>query len=104
MTVRVGDKVRIVAEHGGHGFEVGEVVMLTETHEGSFDFRADDLDGSDYWYVYKDEIEPIDAISATAPISTLCREKMEDHMGKGEYVRAVKWAQLAEQAEALENE
>lgn len=32
------------------------------------------------------------------------RERMEHHMSKGEYVRAVQWAELAEKAEVLENE
>ena len=57
MKYKVNDKVKIVACNHGHGFEIGEFVRITEVTE--INYRAEYLDGHDYWYVEDDEIAPI---------------------------------------------
>ena len=97
MTVKVGDKVRIVRyiddltvgkEYKVVGVDCGDPCVIDDVGERHF---------------IDDRYYTTGAPTAT-PISTQLRARMEDHMSNGEYVRAVKWAKLAEQAEVLENE
>ena len=57
MKYKIGDKVKIVAYKHGHGFDIGEVVIITEVNEDNY--RGEYLDGRDFWYVEDDEIAPI---------------------------------------------
>jgi hypothetical protein len=59
-------------------------------------------DDGRYIWLLSDAYEPITATHTT--ISAAIRERMEYHMSKGEYVRAVKWAELAEKAEEIDND
>lgn len=97
MTVKVGDKVLIThtdySEVSSYG--VGDIQLVMYVSD---DGRVLKL-GEEWFTFYPEEVEPI-----AATIAAQIRARMEEHMGKGEYVRAVKWAQLAEQAEELENE
>ena len=56
MKYKEGDKVKIVACKRGHGFDIGEVVRITEVNQ--VNYRAEYLDGHDFWLVGDDEIEP----------------------------------------------
>lgn len=49
---KVGDKVKIKKNLHGHGFEIGEKVIITKVNTG--DYRADNAD--DYWYVEDEEL------------------------------------------------
>lgn len=103
MTVKVGDKVRIVGNTASSCNKVGDVGVVTEV--GSIDCRiyVKGNDGRGNWS-YLSEVELVSDTPDTAQISTQCRDKMEECMGNGRYVKAVKWAQIAELVEALENE
>jgi hypothetical protein len=99
MTVKVGDKVRITGNRASSCNNVGDVGVVAEV--GDIDCRID-VDGGGHSgnWSYLNEVELIKDTTITSQI----RAKMEEHMSNGEYVRAVKWAQLAEQAEELEND
>jgi hypothetical protein len=59
----VGQIVKIIDSFNGHRFEDGELVRITEIHYGNYEdedgvfdeYRAEKLDGSDYWYIYENE-------------------------------------------------
>lgn len=55
---KAGDKVRIVAAKSGHRFPIGKIVRLVEYRQRSSDWKAEYLDGHDFWIITKDEIEP----------------------------------------------
>lgn len=57
LRFKVGDKVKIIANTGGHSFEIGEDVEIS--HLGEEDYRAFNKDG-DYWWVRCTDIEPIE--------------------------------------------
>lgn len=97
MTVKVGDKVRIVREK--EDLTVGKEYVVESIFTHSREVEIID-DVGDYNCIRSRYYEPI----TPTTISAQLRARMEEHMSNGEYVRAVKWAQLAEQAEALENE
>ena len=101
MKAKVGDKVRIIGNASGYGFDIGEVVRIIDCRDNASDYRAEFLDGSDWWYIRDDELE---LITTDDTISTQIKERMEEHMSNGEYVRAVKWAQVLEMVEGLEDE
>lgn len=54
-TVKVGDKVRVVASNCGHGFEIGEVVVVI----GAYDGRIKATDGIAKWLMTPEEYEPV---------------------------------------------
>jgi hypothetical protein len=53
----VGQLVRVIGEESA--FDAGEIVRITRVDEAD-GYRAEYLDGSDYWWVSEDEIEPFD--------------------------------------------
>lgn len=57
MKYKVGDKVRIVSTYYGHGFRIGEEVILTEFVEEEEAFMASNENGD--WYVTEKDVEPI---------------------------------------------
>lgn len=57
----VGAKVVIKKELGGHGFQIGEVVTITDKYnegKGSEHYRAENEDG-EYWWINDDEIKEV---------------------------------------------
>jgi hypothetical protein len=54
--LKVGDYAKIVTEPGDHEFPKGTIVKLVATCDDEYDFKAEYLDGSDYWYVYESDI------------------------------------------------
>lgn len=97
MTIKVGDTVRVTEDK--RDLTVGreyKVIIVDGVEVAVID------DAGDKHYLLPQHYTIVSTTDTT--ISTQCRERMERHMADGEYVRAVKWAQLAEQAEALENE
>lgn len=73
-SINEGDYVKIIDETGGHGFKIGEIVKIK--HKSSYDFTAEYLDGSDYWYVGADEIEKASEEEEVAQI----RAKQAEHV------------------------
>ena len=91
--------MRIIGNHSGSRNEIGEVGIVTEL--GSEDCRVQVDGGPSYsnWSEFS-EIEVIKDLFITTQIT----ERMERHMSDGEYVRAVKWAEIAEMVKKLEEE
>src|SRR5690606_8574116 len=54
--LEVGKKYRITKELHGHGFDVGDVVVVTGYDYGDGEYKVELLDGSDYWYIKPDEV------------------------------------------------
>lgn len=94
MTVKVGDNVMIVKDKDD--LTVGNGYTVVEVDYGE-PCVIDDV-GDRHFLI------PEFYTTLPEPLSTKIRARMEEHMTKGEYVRAVKWAQIAEQVEALEDE
>ena len=97
MTVKVGDKVRIVKCKDDLTKD-GEYNVI----EVDFGIPAVIDDVGDKHFLRSPYYTTVTRCSR--PISTQIRDRMEYHMSKGEYVRAVKWAQIAEQVKELEDE
>lgn len=57
--LEVGKQYRITKELHGHGFDVGDVVVVTGYDYGDGEYKVELLDGSDYWYIKPDEVEEI---------------------------------------------
>lgn len=53
--LKVGDYAKIVGVHAGHRFPIGEIVKISKVNPS--DYKAEYLDGSDYWYVRDEEVE-----------------------------------------------
>lgn len=54
-----GVKVEIIGNFGGHYFQKGDIVRIVEKadHEEDYGqgYKAEYLDGHDYWYIYENE-------------------------------------------------
>lgn len=57
--MKVGQEVRVVANTTGHEFEIGEIVKIASLLPNGEIEMAEKLDGSDYWYLDEEDIEPI---------------------------------------------
>lgn len=62
MKYKRGDMVRIVAEHGGHDFSIGETVRIIEVCTSIKDEHYYAVSNEDGWYVWPDEIAPVKAV------------------------------------------
>lgn len=77
MKFKVGDKVRIVDNTGGHEFDIGEVVTIAEILEG--DYRA--KNNYDSWYVGDEELELVeDTEGVVEP-----EDNLQDESGGGPF-------------------
>lgn len=57
----VGDRVEIVANAHGHKFEIGETVRIKEPYDSVlFDYKAESLDGRDWWFVANSDLKLIE--------------------------------------------
>jgi hypothetical protein len=56
MKLKPGDKAIIIGKKNGHGFQIGEVITITEVRDE--DYRGVNKKG-DQWYFRSDEIESI---------------------------------------------
>lgn len=62
MKYKVGDKVKIVSNtETNHGFEIGEIVLLTVVDSDGLPEKCHKLDMSDWWYVGAGEVGQIDS-------------------------------------------
>lgn len=60
MGYKVGDKVKIVQNTYNHSFGIGEIVVLSMKCANEEDvWKADSLDGTDFWYVKEADIAPV---------------------------------------------
>ena len=98
MTIKVGDMVRIIANTNSSRNKVGDVGKVVEMNDDIARVQVDGGPSMSNWSRF-DELEP-----ATPTILTTITDRMEQHMAAGQYVQAVKWAQVAEMVKELEDE
>lgn len=59
MTDYIGKKVKIIGNFGGHFFKNGEIVRIVDKEDYDQDYgqtyKAEHLDGHDYWYIHENE-------------------------------------------------
>lgn len=103
MTIKVGDMVRIVADTSGTINSVGDEGVVTEVSDCDARVQVDGMGTSANWSRFED-LELITPATTTPTILTTITDRMEQHMAAGQYVQAVKWAQVAEVVKELEDE
>jgi len=61
MNYKKGDQGRIIAEHGGHEFAIGQIVTITETEDQDdpLSMEPEAFKCDNKWWVNADEIELI---------------------------------------------
>lgn len=58
---KVGQKVRVISyEKSAHYFEIGEIVIVSALDVDGTILSAEKVDGSDYWMIDEEEVEPIE--------------------------------------------
>jgi len=57
--LEVGKQYRITRNLHGHGFDIGTVVVVVSADVQEGEYKAELLDGSDYWYIQPEEVEEI---------------------------------------------
>ena len=102
MTIKVGDMVRIVSDDNGSDNSIGDVGVVTEIYAGEARVKVDGGPSLVNWSRL-DELEPIGHTTTPTILATIT-DRMEQHMAAGQYVQAVKWAQVAELVKELEDE
>lgn len=55
----IGQEVKIIGNTSGHEFDIGETVRVKALGNGGEVESAECLDGSDYWFLDGEELEPI---------------------------------------------
>ena len=89
MKFKVGDKARVIANKSNHGFNIGEIVNITELR---LDDSAYDCCNNNYWWILGDEeLEPIGStivIKENTGIKDFAIQVvkyLEDHYGEHNY-------------------
>lgn len=55
-----GKEYRVIANTGGHEFEIGEIVrFMYDDGDDDIQLACQYLDGHDYWYMNPEELEEI---------------------------------------------
>ncbi|KXY30081.1 hypothetical protein AT268_17390 [Bacillus cereus] len=85
--LKEGDFARVIANTTSHYFEVGTVVKLDEYSEETDAFSAYYLDGSDFWRIYRSDLEPL----TKEETEHITRETEEEKKAKAE---REKWAAI----------
>ncbi|RCL12744.1 hypothetical protein [Bacillus cereus] len=85
--LKEGDFARVVANTTSHYFEIGTVVKLDDYTEETDAFTAYYLDGSDFWRIYRKDLEPLTKEEA----EHIAREAGEEKKTKAE---RAKWAAI----------
>lgn len=57
--LELGKQYRITQNLHGHEFDIGTVVVIVSGADGGGEYKAELLDGSDYWYIRPEEVEEI---------------------------------------------
>ncbi|PFF33229.1 hypothetical protein CN335_21440 [Bacillus thuringiensis] len=82
-----GDFARVIANTTSHHFEIGTVVKLDDYAEETDAFTAYYIDGSDFWRIYRSDLEPLTKEEA----EHIEREAEEEKKAKAE---REKWAAI----------
>ncbi|MEB8651881.1 hypothetical protein P4G96_24205 [Bacillus cereus] len=85
--LKEGDFARVIANTTSHYFEIGTIVKLDEYSEETDAFSAYYLDGSDFWRIYRKDLEPL----TKEEKEHITREAEEEKKAKAE---REKWAAI----------
>ncbi|PRT35326.1 hypothetical protein [Bacillus wiedmannii] len=85
--LKKGDYARIIGNTSSHKFEIGTIVKLERYASGDDTFAAYYLDGSDFWYAYRRDFEPL----TKEETEHITREAEEE---KKATVERAKWAAI----------
>ena len=96
MKYKAGDKVKIIASKHGHEFDIGEIVRIAEVY--SDNYKADYLDGHDFWWVEDDEIEPANNIITRPHDYTGCDPEIAEALKQGLEVYCEVWDDYDEES------
>ncbi|WP_026593030.1 hypothetical protein [Bacillus sp. UNC437CL72CviS29] len=98
-----GDFARVVANTANHRFEIGTVVNIRSYRSESDSFTAYYLDESDFWAVYRRDLEPLTVEEA----EHISREAEEEKKAKAEReekeAKRLKWAGIGREVGELRN-
>lgn len=61
----VGDLVEVVDKQHGHGFKIGEIIVI-DLIDCNDDYKCYNLDKSEYWWLDKDEFKPYKKVDEVA--------------------------------------
>ena len=62
MKFKVGDKVKVIAEKHGHGFNIGEIVKIEEISDR--DYKCSSLEKNELWWMGEDEFTKVKFIKS----------------------------------------
>jgi uncharacterized protein YodC (DUF2158 family) len=82
---QVGDLVKVTDKLHGHKFRIGETVRVTQLDSNGELYKAENLDGSDYWFIADEEVEP--ALAEETKLEVGDRVKVETKSKYG-YIKA----------------
>ncbi|PFN86386.1 hypothetical protein COJ67_16690 [Bacillus thuringiensis] len=85
--LKEGDFARVIANTKCHSFEIGTIVKLDDYAEETDAFTAYYIDGSDFWRIYRSDLEPLTKEEA----EHIEREAEEEKKAKAEHE---KWAAI----------
>ncbi|PDZ36472.1 hypothetical protein CON18_30585 [Bacillus cereus] len=85
--LKEGDFARVIANTTCHSFEIGTIVKLDDYAEETDAFTAYYIDGSDFWRIYRSDLEPLTKEEA----EHIEREAEEEKKAKAEHE---KWAAI----------
>ncbi|EOO67479.1 hypothetical protein IKE_02606 [Bacillus cereus VD196] len=85
--LKEGDFARVIANTTYHSFEIGTIVKLDDYAEETDAFTAYYIDGSDFWRIYRRDLEPLTKEEA----EHIAREAEEEKKAKAE---RTKWAAI----------
>jgi len=57
--IKIGRKYKIIGNFKDHEFPVGTIVRVVERHSTGEEYRAEYLEGHDWWWVYPQDLEEI---------------------------------------------
>ena len=79
---KIGDKVRIVEAHHGHGFSIGDIVTLTYIVNNGKHYDAISDSSGKSWFVMADEIELLPIVPPT-PVASTSQERKNSPVFSG---------------------
>ena len=78
MKIKKGDKVKITDKKHGHGFEIGEIVVIT--HICYADYSASN--GSCSWYIKHDELKKVTSKKSLKKRVEALEKIVQKHLAK----------------------
>jgi len=57
--LKLWNKYKVIAK-GGHDFKIGSTVVVFSLIDGDDEYRAGNIEGTDWYYIGEDDVEPLD--------------------------------------------